>query len=214
MTLHPIQAHRIAITGGDVYEEELAKTHAQELKDWQAKMHIPFHAAVDEQIERTMRTLDLCDAMMKGWALRVTMVLDMHTPCTQHVMYKRKGLSTIERSYIGSEVVENCRQIFGIVSPFSKGNAVRVYAGGGVGPPPGESMGEDGSYDGGHWSKGQSRKTGFPLCHELLLDQSIGIGEDPDGPRDLLLALLSSSNPVMDWGGREYFKSKQYKLVP
>lgn len=235
LTVFPIEKKKVQLSAGDMYEEELAKRYESQVTKWRKRMEVPFNLAANDQSDQLQRCMEIINAMMQGFKVRPSMIVDLSSPCMQHLYYKLNGgeapRSTMPKadreekevlynptlaSFENSHTIDVMTTVYDTIQPFSDGRAMRVYAGGGVNAPVAQ-----------HWSSGQCRGVAFPLAHELLMGTPNEnpfkevIIEDSDGkpnPRDTALkklerlrSCLNRTGKSNSWGGLGYSQSMIYE---
>lgn len=105
------------------------------------------------------------EASVDGWSLDVLVVADLHFACFQHMAYKLNpqlaDVIPVDSTYLGSSVIDTIKLIYTIVAPLLRDNAIRSFAGGGVGAP-----------HSNYPSCSSCRHVGTPLVQEYLLSLS------------------------------------------
>lgn len=105
------------------------------------------------------------EASIDGWTLDVFIVADLHFACLQHASYKLNpdlaDVIQVESTYLGSTVIEAVKLIYPVLAPLLHGNAIKSFAGGGVGAPHSD-----------YPSCSSCRHVGTPLVQEYLLHLS------------------------------------------
>ena len=102
------------------------------------------------------------EASIDGWTLDVLIVADLHFACLQHASYKLNpdlaDVIQVDSTYLGSTVIDAVKLVYPILAPLLHGNAIKSFAGGGVGAPHSD-----------YPSCSSCRHVGTPLVQEYLL---------------------------------------------
>ena len=105
------------------------------------------------------------EASIDGWSLDVVVVTDLHFACLQHAAYKLNpdlaDVIQVDSTYLGSSVIDTVKLVYPIIAPLLRDNAIRSFAGGGVGAPHSD-----------YPSCSSCRHVGIPLVQEYLLHLS------------------------------------------
>jgi hypothetical protein len=208
------------ITRGDMsYEAMIMEEFVEFQKNWICRLEDTFHTISDEQSERTMQATYIFEAMMHGWGLSPTILVDLNEACYRNLTFVRSNKKTWEESLEMSMCGKAMHSVYDIVGELTqKGTNVRAYAGGGVSAP------TPGNLDNceHHPSHGIGRSIAIPLADELDLYHRGRQGKlkrlfdylekktNADPLYRLVHQLMKRGQTQGSWGGFEYAINQSY----